>query len=611
MLLISIISFAMGVLLPCLCAETIDPLRLVTTPGTCFSSSDCPDSQYCTLPIGPSSDSGLLPPFVCAARLGRGSLCLDDRSCSAELYCTMRGAPADENGFIASRCRPKEQPGDPCDLFDQAPCVNGTFCASGTSKCTRGTPPPKAGLGEQCVNSDRCDENAGLYCKRGEDGGMGSCERKLRQGTRCNNNVACTGTCLRDPSSNNGIGKCVAPRRRLQRCTSDTPCTDGLLCNHGRCMRHSELFSTLGTSCWNVIDRCDEARSMRCAWSAPTRATVCQQIYRVLGFEALPYCTPRSNLSRCGEGDECRLDDYAFYSRFDAESAPVSRPFYQCRRRVQVVRRGTSCSAPGQEQARCALGLTCVAVPAVRRALSFRGLDDNTFRTCVKTARLGEGCAQKFRTACGNGLVCAASGRCVNDTGTRPPGNETHAGLNSRCTDIPCAPGLLCRQNGPNVKTCQRPVVTATIDRHCLSDARSVRRCAGDLRCVRSARGFGLRLCRQALAVGSPCDATEQCSENAACVGKRVNAVTSRVVPGSGVCFKSTGALAPGDACTRGEEADDMKCVAAPDGRRMQCMQNEDKQNVCKIVAGLLQECDTQNVVCDMAFRCSSFGLCI
>lgn len=154
---------------------------------------------------------------VIVGRAGPGTTCREDWECTTGFTCAIgRGAqvgkcttPAVLNGPCrapdlhlapsrvcvsgaycgADTCRRRDQEGDGCGPYS---CAEGTFCSTGTHKCTKtlGT------AGATCLRHDDCA--IGFWCD------VKKCAPQKPTGARCLDSIECRGDCARGSC----VGRC-------------------------------------------------------------------------------------------------------------------------------------------------------------------------------------------------------------------------------------------------------------------------------------------------------------------------------------------------------------------------------------------------------------------
>ncbi len=219
-------------------------------PATCTQSSECGQGQSC----GSARN--------CAARVGAGGACVEDRDCDPALYCddasqTCIARPAEgadcAKGTVCApglgcsadngTCLPLPGEGQAC-AADQPFCAGNLGCVDWMcaplptqgkactidSRCAAGFAcdfgndgsvciVPRA-AGESCASDRSC--GAGLHC-----GSAGVCEADKAAGAACGSSAECAGACAPDKSA--GLS-CRAPLAAGDPCLSSDDCPDTLRC---------------------------------------------------------------------------------------------------------------------------------------------------------------------------------------------------------------------------------------------------------------------------------------------------------------------------------------------------------------------------------------------
>ncbi len=177
-------------------------------PTTCTQASECGQGQLCG------------GPRTCAARVGAGGTCVEDRDCEPALLC-------DDAGHT---CTARPAQGEPC--------AKGTLCGPGLG-CSQddGTCIPLPGTGETCAAGEPfCAGDLG--CNDFTCGPMPGLGAPCTVDNRCADGFACDFG--RDGST------CITPRAAGEACTSDRSCAAGLFCGSaGKC----ETGRPAGASC--------------------------------------------------------------------------------------------------------------------------------------------------------------------------------------------------------------------------------------------------------------------------------------------------------------------------------------------------------------------------
>ena len=429
-------------------------------------------------------------------------------------------------------------------------------------------------------------------------------------------------------------GICVSARKEADLCLDEFTCEssffdlfepgdDRLICNKlsgsiGRCVRESRLIRTLGATCDPDHDRCDARRSLSCH---PTRDGdfVCQHRFSRFDPPFLEQCEPQSPLSRCAWGREkreCRLE-----RTVPGRSSPLDpSPFFVCMRKSERVARGGVCMA---EHAACANGTECREVPGVepRPPGQFERFLPPPVAFCLHIAQRGESCGDvedKFTTQCGEGLRCE-KGICAKANSGEAPFDDTvtHAGLRAPCSDLPCAPGLVCEKDefGPG-KVCDLPLRTVGKGRACTDRAVERRRCESGLVCVFRKDGTNVKRCREIRQAGDYCQEDGDCADGLVCpvIWSNNREQEERR------CYDPKTTLKFGDTCNPEASPSQPRCVVynrpEPDfpsstiPEPMRCMRKGDGFS-CRVVRSLFEFCDeASDITCDTGMKCGSLGIC-
>lgn len=439
---------------------------LITSPTHCLSDLECPRTHNC-----PNFYDS--PPNNCAPRRGLNSQCDDNGDCQDGLYC-----PFIQN-FKKRVCVKKIPLGGACRRVDESPCVDGSKCSPKTRECIAESEVGR--LGSPCTAFGQCDVNGGFYCNDNKR----SCQRRERAGTPCkilDGAYRCAGFCAGINSQEGGV--CVdalpdgAPCQTYEHCRISPlapPHTDDAVCNipsgdTGICVRESKLITHLGARCNPSADFCDARRGLSCREQFAGRETkgktsfVCQ--HRPTKESGnFPYCVPGSPLSACVQ------EEFPTVCRRSMQRLHVSDDFYQCRRTVEVLPRGSICGR--DEYTKCEGGTSCIAVPGLEPILGRHS--PRPLETCIQIVGDGEACGNKFTTQCSDDHTCS-NGTCKKGDSDPANNSDTHAQLHGDCNVLPCPPGSVCvkpetSQLDSTTSTCELPLIVAKIGEPCFEKA--------------------------------------------------------------------------------------------------------------------------------------------
>lgn len=402
---------------------------LITSPKACFENVDCDaTTSYC-------NDS-----CHCALRLGVNETCTShDGECRDGLQCWTN------QRSYESVCRRARPIGASCAHVQMSPCVDGAFCSKRTRTCR------KLGgkkVGAYCNWRIGCRNDLGLYCNDDKN----RCETLRKTGAKCElyDNTLCKGFCT-DSLATSQYYMCFPAVGEGKRCLQDDQChgnpldkadiSNSLVCNQnsnraqfsGICIRHSRLLPHLGIACNPQRDACDSRKGLRCLWAKSRKAFVCQQRDDAANT-AEKFCTPGSALSTCEDRmkpRECRRPG-------DLGEAPYG--FFSCEDRLDrtPVKKGRLCYGV------CEAGTSCLLIDSVL-GWAYKG-PPQPVRYCVRVARKGQACGNKFRSQCAVGLKCGPKKKCVKGV-RNTPSAVTHVGLAVSCDKLPCSPGLVCERD--------------------------------------------------------------------------------------------------------------------------------------------------------------------